>query len=167
MANVYAVISLVRLMATFTNAAGQKADPDAAVIIAKDPDGSPTGYGTGTGWSDQGSWNAATNTPALADGTGTAGHYYTVSAAGSVDFGNGSIAFAVGDRAFYNGYFWRRWPSPSATALTHSATGIYTVDHPVGQEGGAKRVVYRVESVGVGKVAADEEMFHVLQSEVS
>jgi len=54
---------------------------------------------TGT---DQGTWNASTNTPTLADGGGTKGHFYKVSAAGTVDFGDGDIAFVVDDLVVYN-----------------------------------------------------------------
>jgi hypothetical protein len=54
----------------------------------------------------QGTWNAATNTPTLANGAGNAdeaiGNVYRVSAAGSVDFGAGSISFEVGDYVILN-----------------------------------------------------------------
>lgn len=49
----------------------------------------------------QGFWNASTNTPALADGSGNPGDVYEVDTAGSVNFGSGSITFAVGDWAVY------------------------------------------------------------------
>lgn len=55
----------------------------------------------------KGTWSAATNTPTLADGTGTAGWYYICSAAGTVNFGSGNITFAVGDRVSYNGSVWQ------------------------------------------------------------
>lgn len=57
----------------------------------------------------KGAWNAATNTPTLADGVGTSGDTYRVTNAGSVDFGAGAISFAVGDKAVYNGTVWEKW----------------------------------------------------------
>jgi len=51
----------------------------------------------------QGVWNASTNTPTLADGTGTKGHYYDVSVAGSQDLGSGSIDFSIGDYVVHDG----------------------------------------------------------------
>lgn len=57
----------------------------------------------------KGGWNAATNTPTLADGVGTSGDTYRVTNAGSVDFGAGAISFAVGDKAVYNGTVWEKW----------------------------------------------------------
>lgn len=57
----------------------------------------------------KGAWNAATNTPELADGVGTCGDTYRVTNAGSVDFGAGAISFAVGDKAIYNGTVWEKW----------------------------------------------------------
>ena len=56
----------------------------------------------------KGTWNANTNTPTLADGTGTAGDLYIVSVAGTQNLGSGSITFAVGDEAVYNGTIWQK-----------------------------------------------------------
>jgi hypothetical protein len=44
----------------------------------------------------QGMWNASTNTPTLASGVGTHGHYYLVSVAGSTSI-DGVASWAVGD----------------------------------------------------------------------
>lgn len=52
----------------------------------------------------QGVWNAATNTPTLSNSTiEAAGHWYSVTAAGTVDFGGGNITFALNDRVYSNG----------------------------------------------------------------
>lgn len=45
----------------------------------------------------EGNWNAATNTPTLADGIGDPGQVYRVSVAGTQNLGSGSQTFAVGD----------------------------------------------------------------------
>lgn len=55
----------------------------------------------------KGYWDADTNTPALADGTGTNGDEYIVSVAGTQDLGSGSQYFGVGDRVVYTGGVWK------------------------------------------------------------
>jgi hypothetical protein len=51
---------------------------------------------------NQGFWNASTNTPALADGTGTKGFYWVVSVAATRDLGSGPQDFGIGDWVYYN-----------------------------------------------------------------
>ena len=55
----------------------------------------------------KGYWNASTNTPTLADGTGTSGDFYFVEVAGTQDLGSGEQYFAVGDRVLYDGSVWK------------------------------------------------------------
>jgi len=56
----------------------------------------------------KGTWNAATNTPTLANGTGNQGDVYLCNVAGTVNFGAGPITFIVGDSAVYSGSIWQR-----------------------------------------------------------
>lgn len=56
----------------------------------------------------KGQWNAETNTPTLANGTGTKGDFYIVSVAGTQNLGNGDIQFFVNDRIVYDGSVWSR-----------------------------------------------------------
>jgi hypothetical protein len=56
----------------------------------------------------KGTWNASTNTPTLADGTGAKGDYYVVSFAGTQTFGGIQLIFGVGDWIVYNGSVWQR-----------------------------------------------------------
>lgn len=56
----------------------------------------------------RGTWNASTNTPTLADGTGSTGDLYRVSVAGTRNLGSGAIQFRVGDSVIYNGSVWER-----------------------------------------------------------
>jgi hypothetical protein len=63
----------------------------------------------------QGTWNATTNTPTLADGTGTASFFYRCVVAGTVNFGSGNITFSVGDDVYYSGTVWQRIPAVSYT----------------------------------------------------
>ena len=71
----------------------------------------------------KGTWSAATNTPTLANGTGNAGDVYEVSAAGTVNFGAGGIAFALGDYVVYDGATWQysSGQKGTVTSLTFSA----------------------------------------------
>lgn len=55
-----------------------------------------------------GTWNAATNTPSLANGTGTPGNYYEVSTAGNRTFGSINYTFAVNDIVIYQNGVWKR-----------------------------------------------------------
>ena len=60
-----------------------------------------------TGLDFQGSWNASTNSPALASSTGTNGEFYIVSVAGTTDL-NGITNWGIGDWAIFNGTVWQR-----------------------------------------------------------
>jgi hypothetical protein len=53
----------------------------------------------------QGTWNASTNTPTLANGVGTKGYYYKVSVAGTTNI-DGFANWTVGDMIVYNGTAW-------------------------------------------------------------
>jgi len=56
----------------------------------------------------KGTWNASTNNPTLADGTGAKGDYYVVSTAGTQTFGGIQLFFGTGDWIAYNGAVWQR-----------------------------------------------------------
>lgn len=75
-----------------------------------------------------GTWNANTNTPTLANGTGTSGQFYIVSTAGSTDFGAGPIAFNVGDWVLYNGTIWERAVQSNVVQSVNGSTGVVTVN---------------------------------------
>ena len=70
----------------------------------------------------KGKWDASTNTPTLADGTGTDGDFYIVSVAGSQDLGSGTISFNLNDRVLYNGSEWERVPAGQVDSV-NGATG--------------------------------------------
>jgi hypothetical protein len=55
----------------------------------------------------KGTWNASTNTPALASGAGTKGDYYVVSVAGSTAL-DGISNWGIGDWVAFNGTAWQR-----------------------------------------------------------
>lgn len=76
----------------------------------------------------QGVWNASTNTPALANGTGSAGDVYLTSTPGVADFGAGPITFALGDWAVYDGSTWQRSKNSDAVVSVAGKTGIVTLN---------------------------------------
>lgn len=77
----------------------------------------------------QGVWDASTNTPSLADGTGDIGDVYRVTAAASRNLGSGSISFAVGDYVIYNpSGVWEKSDTTDAVATVAGRTGNVTLD---------------------------------------
>jgi hypothetical protein len=77
-----------------------------------------------------GTWNAATNTPTLVNGTGDAGDLYLCNVAGTVNFGAGPITFAVGDWVLYGSGTWQKSNGQNGTvtsvaaSITGNAVGI-------------------------------------------
>lgn len=72
----------------------------------------------------KGTWNANTNSPTLADGSGNAGDVYLVSVAGSPDLGSGSITFAQGDWIIYNGTIWEKSINSNAVVSVNGQQGV-------------------------------------------
>jgi len=66
----------------------------------------------------KGMWNASTNTPTLANGTGDTGDVYICNVAGNVNFGAGVISFAVGDYVIYSGSIWQRSSGATGTVTS-------------------------------------------------
>lgn len=76
----------------------------------------------------QGTWNASTNSPSLADGVGNQdsaiGNVYRVSVAGSQNLGSGSISFEVGDYAILNSSkVWEKADTTDAVSSVFGRTG--------------------------------------------
>lgn len=71
-----------------------------------------------------GTWNANTNTPTLAAGTGTKGYFYKVSVAGTQDLGNGATLFTANDAVVYNGATWDRLEGGLSSAEVVAALGF-------------------------------------------
>lgn len=88
----------------------------------------------------KGVWDASTNTPTLADGTGGAGDVYRVTVAGSQDLGSGSISFDVGDYAVHNGSTWEKSDTTDSVPTVFGRTGnveAQSGDYEVGEVTGA------------------------------
>jgi hypothetical protein len=66
----------------------------------------------------KGTWNANTNTPTLANGTGNQGDVWLCNVAGTTDFGAGPITFVVGDSAIYSGSIWQRAGGATGTVTS-------------------------------------------------
>lgn len=71
----------------------------------------------------KGNWNASTNSPTLADGTGDTGDVYRTSVAGTQDLGSGNQTFAVGDWVVYNGTIWQLSPNSNAVGSVFGRVG--------------------------------------------
>jgi hypothetical protein len=87
----------------------------------------------------KGTWNAATNTPTLADGTGNQGDVYLCNVAGTANFGSGPIAFFVGDQVIYSGTIWQRASGATGTvtsvAVTESGDSLNVTGSPITTSG--------------------------------
>lgn len=92
-------------VAAFVTAHEAAPDPHPQYATGADLSGAVLAY--------KGTWNASTNSPALADGTGSTGDFYEVSVAGTRSLGSGNITFSIGDFISYDGAVWSRTPSPS------------------------------------------------------
>jgi len=76
----------------------------------------------------QGTWNATTNTPTLADGTAAnAGNVYRVSVGGTINLGSGNITFDVGDYAACNHLgVWEKSDTTDSVPSVFGRTGNVT-----------------------------------------
>lgn len=75
----------------------------------------------------QGTWNASTNTPALASGVGTKGYAYKVSVAGTTTL-DGVGAWVVGDWVIFDGTAWDKIDgNPSEVTSVAGRTGAVTL----------------------------------------
>jgi hypothetical protein len=87
----------------------------------------------------KGTWNAATNTPTLVNGTGNQGDVYLCNVAGTVDFGAGPIAFVVGDQVIYSGSIWQRASGATGTvtsvAVTETGDSLNITGSPITTSG--------------------------------
>lgn len=89
----------------------------------------------------KGTWNASTNSPALASGVGTKGDYYVVSVTGTTTL-DGISTWGVGDWAVFNGSVWQRVDGGSNTeAVDVTFTG--TASGPTYKTGRAAQRGYQ------------------------
>jgi len=74
----------------------------------------------------KGSWNANTNTPTITSSTGTSGHYYVVTTAGTTNI-DGISSWAVGDWIIFNGTVWEKIPNVDAVISVNGQTGAVSL----------------------------------------
>lgn len=76
----------------------------------------------------QGTWNAATNSPAIpAAAPANNGYYYSVAVAGTTNI-NGIATWAVGDTIISNGSVWQKIPVSNAVQSVNGKTGIVAIN---------------------------------------
>lgn len=92
-------------------------------------DGTNLSWGTiASGLSYQGTWNASTNTPTLASGVGTNGHYYIVATAGSTNL-DGITDWQIGDWLIFNGTNWQKIDQTNLVTSVNGQTGVVTLTY--------------------------------------
>jgi hypothetical protein len=70
----------------------------------------------------KGTWNAATNVPALVSSVGVSGNYYVVSVAGNTNL-NGITDWNLGDWAIFNGSAWEKVDNTDAVISVNGQVG--------------------------------------------
>ena len=70
----------------------------------------------------KGTWDADTNSPALASGVGTKGDYYVVSVAGTTNL-DGITDWQIGDWAIFNGAAWQKIDNTDLVVSVNGQTG--------------------------------------------
>jgi hypothetical protein len=89
--------------------------------------GSVLSWGSAVGGlSYEGTWNASTNTPTLASGTGTNGYYYVVSTAGSTNL-DGITDWQIGDWLIFNGTVWQKIDQSNLVTSVNGQTGAVSL----------------------------------------
>lgn len=100
----------------------------------------------------QGTWNAATNSPALASGVGTAGHLYRVAVAGTTAL-DGEASWAVGDELYFGGGIWNKLGASSgSTTITLPPSAQDTRITIIGQTTGGGSAKYQMAGTADGRV---------------
>lgn len=92
-----------------------------------------TTNGTAVSWANvagglsyQGTWNASTNTPTLASGTGVNGYYYITATAGSTNL-DGITDWQIGDWLMFNGTVWQKIDQSNLVTSVNGQTGAVSL----------------------------------------
>jgi len=100
----------------------------------------------------KGTWNASTNTPALASSVGTAGWYYIVSVAGTTNL-NGITDWQLGDWAIFNGGVWQKVDNTDSVVSVNGFTGAVNLTTDNISEGATN--LYYTNARARGSVSVD------------
>ena len=116
----------------------------------------------------QGTWNASTNTPTLTSSTGTQGHYYTVSVAGSTNL-DGITSWNVNDQVIFNGSVWEHIDnSDNVTSVAGKQGAVQLVVSDLTDSGSAATKDVGTTSGKVPEIGSNGiGNSHVLTSDVS
>lgn len=118
----------------------------------------------------QGVWNANTNSPTLANGTGTKGYYYIVTTAGATSI-DGITDWRIGDWIIFNGTTWSKVDNTDAVITVNGQVGAVVLDSDNIAEGStnlystAARVygyVFSALSAAAGTVVNTDTLTQVL-----
>lgn len=102
-------------------------------------------------------WDASSNSPSLSDNTGQIGDIYRASTSGSVNFGSGSITFAIGDYVIFNGTVWQKLTGtgPAGVKIFYNDNGAVT--NPTDSTP-ASAWTFSVTTEGLGEDASNNEV---------
>lgn len=95
----------------------------------------------------KGTWDANTNTPTLASGTGTQGEYYVVNVAGTTNL-DGITDWQIGDWAIFNGTAWEKVDNTDSVSSVNGQVGTVVLD--AADVNAAASNVYVVAGTGLG-----------------
>jgi len=76
----------------------------------------------------KGTWNASTNSPTLANGSGTSGWMYIVGTAGTQNLGGGSVTYNASDLIVYDGTNWIDIAANNGVVSFNTRTGAVTLN---------------------------------------
>ena len=107
-ANALAIGSVVAGDDAGATITGESPEQQLNLVLPRGIQGPPGPLGILFTW--RGMWNASTNSPALADGTGSAGDARLTSVGGTVNLGSGDLEFDAGDVVAYDGAVWVKVP---------------------------------------------------------
>jgi hypothetical protein len=99
----------------------------------------------------EGTWNASTNTPTLASGTGTKGGYYVVNVAGSTNL-DGITDWQIGDWAIFNGTVWEKVDNTESVVSVNGLQGVVVLPTMSNQD--ANNVAITGGTVVVSEITA-------------
>jgi len=103
----------------------------------------------------KGTWDAATNTPTLASGTGTQGDYYVVNVAGSTNL-DGITDWQIGDWAIFNGSVWEKVDNTDAVSSVNGQVGTVVLNAAnVGAAANTVEIIAGTNLTGGGNLTAN------------
>jgi len=103
----------------------------------------------------QGTWNASTNTPALASSVGQKGDYYYVSVAGTTNL-NGITDWQVGDFAVFNGAIWQKVDNTDVVQSVNGQVGIVVLGaNDVGAAANTVNIIAGTGLIGGGALTGN------------